>query len=179
MSDYPLTASQRSLLEQQLRETKDADLFRRTLAVLEAADGRPIAEIARLIRASRPSVYHWLERFRSTPGPGGLVDHRGSNHPTLWTDERQALLAASLEQPPDHFGYQAVVWTAALLQEHLARCGGIRPSERSIRRELRRQGYVWKRPRYVLDPDPEAEKKKSDPPRTGASVAALGQALRG
>src|SRR5216117_3599659 len=108
MSDYPLTASQRSRLEQQLRDTKDAGLFRRTLAVLEAADGRPIAEIARLLRTSRPSVYHWLARFRATPGPAGLADHRGTNHPTLWTDARQALLATSLEQPPDHFGYQAV-----------------------------------------------------------------------
>ena len=33
MSDFPLTPSQRRRLEQQLRATKDAGVFRRTLAV--------------------------------------------------------------------------------------------------------------------------------------------------
>ena len=179
MSDFSLTLAQRRRLEQQLRATQDADVFRRTLAVLEAAAGRPVTEIASLLRTSRPSVYQWLERFHSSRDPGSLRDHRGGNHPTLWTDERQALLAASLEKPPDRFGYPAVEWTAPLLREHLARCGGTRPSLRSIRRQLHQQGYVWKRPRYVLDPDPEAEKKTLDPPRTGASVTTLGPALRG
>jgi len=179
MRDFPLTPLQRRRLEAQLRATQDAGVFRRTLAVLEAASGRPVAEIAHLLRTSRPSVYQWLERFRSSLDPGSLRDHRGGNHPTLWTDELQALLATSLEAPPDQFGYQAVEWTAPLLREHLARWSGTRPSLRSVRRELHHQGYVWKRPRYVLDPDPEAEKKTPDLPRTGPSVAALGQALRG
>jgi transposase len=120
-----------------------------------------------------------LERSRSNLDPGSLQDHRGSNHPTLRTDELQALLAASLEEPPDHFGYQAVEWTAPLLREHLSRWSGTPPSLRSVRRQLHQQGYVWKRPHYVLDSDPEAEKKTLDPPRTGASVATLGLALRG
>jgi transposase len=179
MSVYPLTPVQRGGLEQQLRTTADAGVFRRTLAVLEAASGRPIGEIARLLRTSRPSVYQWLERFRAAPEPDSLLDHRGGNHPTLWTDELQALLAASLAAPPDQLGYPAVAWTVPLLQEHLARCGGRRPSERSIRRQLHQQGYVWKRPRYVLEPDPEAEKKTADQTRIGAVVAALGDPVRG
>jgi transposase len=179
MHDFPLTPSQRRRLEQQLRATRDAGVFRRTLAVLEAASGRPVAEIARLLRTSRPSVYQWIERFRAAPDLSSLTDHRGDNHPTLWTDELQALLAASLEQSPDHFGYPAVVWTAPLLQEHLARWGGTRPSLRSIRRQLHQQGYGWKRPRYGLDPDPEAEKKTPDQARFGTVVAPLGQAVRG
>lgn len=174
MSDFSLTLSQQRRLELQLRTTQDAGVFRRTLAVLEAAGGRPVAEIARLLRTSRPSIYHWVEGFRSSPDPGSLQDRRGGNHPTLWTDELQALLAASLEEPPDRLGYQAVEWTAPLLREHLALWSGTRPSLRSIRRQLHQQGYVWKRPRYVLVPDPEAEKKRPDPPGTGASVAALG-----
>ncbi|HEX2610690.1 MAG TPA: helix-turn-helix domain-containing protein [Gemmatimonadales bacterium] len=179
MSALPLTPAQRRRLEQQLRATQDAGLFRRTLAVLEATGGRPVAEVARLLRTSRPSVYQWLERFRCSRDPASLQDHRGGNHATLWTHELQALLAASLAEPPDHFGYPAVEWTAPLLREHLARCGGTRPSLRSVRRQLHQQGYVWKRPRYVLAPDPDAEKKTLASPRSGASVAALGPALRG
>ncbi len=179
MRDFCLTAAQRLRLEQQLRETTEAGVFRRTLAVLEAAGGQPIAALARLLRTSRISVYHWLESYRSRPHPGTLTDHRGGNHPTLWTEALQALLAASLEQRPDDFGYPAVEWTVPLLQEHLAHYGGVRPGETTLRQQLHQQGYVWKRPRYVLEPDPEAEKKTPHPPAVAAPAPARRQALRG
>jgi transposase len=179
MSELQLTASQRRRLEQQLRSTHDAGLFRRTLAVLEAASGRPIAEIARLLRTSRVSVYHWIERYDQARDPTCLADHRGGNRPSPWTEELQAVLRCSLGQRPDHFGYQAVEWTVALLQDHLARWAGERPSATTIRRQLHALGYVWKRPRYVLDPDPEREKKTADSSGDPAIVAPLGQAVRG
>jgi transposase len=179
MSELHLTASQRRRLEQQLRSTRDAGFFRRTLAVLEAAGGRSIAEIARLLRTSRVSVYHGIDCYDRTRDPTCLADHRGGNRPSLWTEELQAVLRSSLGQRPDHFGYQAVEWTVALLQEHLARWAGESPAATSIRRQLHAMGYVWKRPRYVLDPDPEREKKTADPPGNPPIAAPVGQALRG
>ena len=178
MSELRLTAPQRRRLEQQLRSTRDADLFRRTMAVLEAADGRSISEIARL-RASRVSVYHWVARYEGARDPTCLADHRGGNRPSLWTEELRTALRSSLEQQPERFGYQAVDWTVALLREHLAFWAGERPAAISIRRQLHDLGYVWKRPRYVLDPDPEREKKTADSPGNPAVAARLGQAVRG
>src|SRR5438128_213039 len=160
MRDFRLTATQRRQLERQLRDTADAGVFRRTLAVLEAANGRPVAEIARLLRTSRPSVYQWLHAYGHAYNPESLTDHRGGNHPTLWTPELRALLAASLAQPPDAWGYPAAEWTGPLLQEHLARSGGVRPSEDALLEELHRQEYSWKRPRRQLAPDPDQEKKR-------------------
>src|SRR4051812_27250390 len=107
MSCFRLTASQRRRLERQLRTTPDAGLFRRTLAVLEAADGRSIAEMARLLRTSRVSIYHWIESYDRARDPACLADSRGGNHPSVWTEELQAALAASLGERPDHLGYQA------------------------------------------------------------------------
>src|SRR5262249_1730947 len=40
-------------------------------------------------------------------------------------------------------------------------------------------GYVWKRPRYVLDPDPELEKKTADPPHHPAAATPDRAAGRG
>jgi transposase len=179
MSGLRLTAAQRRGLERQLRSTHDAGLYRRTLAVLEAADGRPVAEIARLLRTSRVAVYRCIERYDSARKPDRLVDSRGGNHPSVWTEELQAVLSDGLGRRPEHFGYQAIAWTVPLLQEHLAHCGGGRPSETSIRRQLHALGYVWKRPRYVLQPDPERDKKTADSPRDPGTSAAVGQAVRG
>jgi transposase len=179
MSGFRLTAAQRRRLEQQLRATRDARLYRRTLAILEAADGRPISEVARLVRTSRRSVHYWIESYERAYDPACLADHRGGNHPTLWTEELQAALHAGLERRPDQLGYQAVEWTVPLLGEHLARCAGQRPSATSIRRQLHESGYVWKRPRYVLDPDPERDKKTADSPGHPPAAAPMGQAVRG
>jgi len=180
MSGLRLTAAQRRSLEWQLESTRDAGLYRRTLAILEAAGDRPVAEIARLLRTSRVTVYRWVECYDRARDPNCLVDSRGGNHPSVWTDEFQAVLSDGLGRRPEHFGYQAVEWTVPLLQEHLARCGdGGSPSETSIRRQLHALGYVWKRPRYVLQPDPEREEKTADPPGDPAIAAAVGQAVRG
>ena len=73
MRDFFLPPALRRRLEQQLRATQDADVFRRTLAVLEAAAGRPVTAIASLLRTSRPSIYHWLQGFRSSLAPGSLA----------------------------------------------------------------------------------------------------------
>jgi transposase len=179
MSGLRLTAAQRRRLEQQLRTTRDAGLYRRTLAILEAAGGRPVSEVARLLRTSRRSVHYWIEAYEQARDPSSLADHRGGNHPPLWTEDLRSALHTSLERRPDHFGYKAIAWTVPLLQEHLARCTGLQPSSTSIRRELHASGHVWKRPRYVLDPDPERDKKTTDPPGGAAVAAAVGQAVRG
>jgi transposase len=179
MSGLRLTAAQRRRLEQQLRATRDAGLYRRTLAILEAAGGRPIAEVARLLRISRRSVHYWVASFEHSRDPTCLADHRGGNNPSLWTEDLRAALLASLERGPDRFGYQAVEWTVPLLREHLASCAGQRPSATSVRRQLHESGYVWKRPRYVLDPDPERDKKTADPPGRPAIATPVGRAVRG
>ena len=179
MSSLRLTDAQRSRLEQQLRDTADAGLFRRTLAVVEAAAGRPVAEIARLLRTSRVSVYHWIACYEQARDPTALADRRGGNHPSLWTEDLQAALVASLQRRPEDFGYQAVEWTIPLLREHLGRWREEGLSETSVRRQMHDLGYVWKRPRSVLDPDPEREKKTAHPPGNRRAAAALGEAVRG
>lgn len=179
MNSIRLTDAQQRRLEQQLRDTPDAGLFRRTLAVLEAASGRPIAAIARMLRTSRVSIYHWIACFEQARDPGALVDQRGGNHPSLWTEDLQAALVASLQQLPEDLGYQAVEWTIPLLREHLQRWRAVDLSETSLRRRLHELGYVWKRPRYVLAPDPQREKKTAHPPGSRGAAAALGEAVRG
>src|SRR5437016_1557505 len=120
MNTLHLSAVEQRRLEQQLQQTADAGLFRRTLAVLEAAAGRPVTEIARVLRTSRVSIYGWVACFEQARDPACLADHRGGNHPTVWTDDLVAVLTASLRRRPEEFGYQAVEWTVPLLREHLA-----------------------------------------------------------
>src|SRR5436190_6682855 len=172
MSRLDLTSWQRRRLQRQLAETRDARLFRRTLAVLEFDRGRPAAEIARMLGVTRQSVYHWIEVYTKESDPAALEDQPGRGCPALLDEDHEHLLEALLAGSPQDFGLAPVNWTAALLCEALELATDQPVSERTLRRVLHRLDYVWKRPRYDLDPDPEREKKTPHSPANPGLAAA-------
>jgi transposase len=159
MDGIALSLRQRRQLERQLAETTDARVYRRTLAVLEVARGVPLAEVARTLSVTRQSIYNWIETFLSAGDAQSLQDDPRAGRPTVWNEQRVWWLRALLETSPAEWGYFAGSWTVPLLREHVAEYLGEHVSADTVRRELSRLGYVWKRCRYVLQPDPEKEKK--------------------
>ncbi len=93
MSRLRLTARQQRQLHDQLRTARTAWLYRRTLALVEAAQGKPIAHIARSLGVSRRSLYHWQRRDTAHHDPAALVDRKGSGHPREWTPPLRACWA--------------------------------------------------------------------------------------
>jgi transposase len=163
MIDVRLTPSQRCRVSAQLRATDDASYGRRLSAILALDEGDPVSEVAERLGVTRQTVYNWARTFEAGGGVMALEDRYGGGRPSLWTPELEALLLAALQQRPDQLGYPGPNWTIPLLQGHLERCGGQRLSDDTIRRQMRRMDYVWKRSRYVLPPDPEREKKTRYP----------------
>jgi transposase len=161
MSELSLTPAQRQRLQRQLKHTQDARVYRRTLALLQVDQGTPISQVAHLLGVTRQSIYNWIDDYSQSHDPAALADEQRTGRPTFWTEDLQGQLQCLLRQSPDQLGYPAVNWTIPLLREQLGRCTGQWPSEDTLRRQLHRLDYVWKRPRYVLDPDPELEKKKA------------------
>lgn len=162
MDTITLTAWQRRRLQQQLQSARDARLYRRTLAVLDVARGEPVASIARRLGVTPRAIYYWLDCYCQNRDPRALQDRDRPGRPTLITEADGDLLRGLLlGQSPQKLGYFATEWTVPLLQDYLARHTGRRTSDDTIRRELRRQGFVWKRSRYALDPDPELRGKKA------------------
>jgi transposase len=172
MDTQTLTFWQQRHLEQQLRSAPDARVFRRTLAILEVAAGEPVPAVARLLRVSPRAVYHWLAAYAADRSPASLVDADRPGRPTLLSDWERALLRELLAGSPQDHGYPATVWTVPLLQQHLLQHAGLRLSEDTIRREIHRLNYSWKRPRYRLQPDPEAGGKKAAYPQPSEAAAA-------
>jgi transposase len=173
MDTITLTAWQRHGLQRQLRATHDARLYRRTLAVLEVARGEPVASVARRLGVTPRAVYYWVGLYADGHDPDALRDRDRPGRPPLLTQgDRDRLRELLLGPSPQDLGYFATEWTVPLLREHLARRTGRRPSDDTIRRELRRQQFVWKRSRYALDPDPELRGKKAAHPPADKALAA-------
>jgi transposase len=142
------------------------------MAVLALDEGEPVSEVAERLGVTRQAVYNWARAFEAGGGAAALEDHYRGGRPTVWTEELEAELLAALRRRPDRLGYPGPNWTIPLLRDYLERCGGRRLSVDTIRRRLRRLDYLWKRPRYVLPPDPEREKKTRYPPAAGGPAAA-------
>jgi transposase len=165
MSQFRLKALQRRRLRRLLHETSDLNLYRRCLALLEVDSGRSVADVARSLGVTRQSIHSWIARFDDAGREEDLADRYGGGRPARLGDDDVAGLVALLGRSPQHLGSPAANWTVPLLRAFLHRATGADVSEPTVRRQLRRLGYVWKRPRYVLDPDPEREKKTPDRPQ--------------
>lgn len=160
VENWRLTASERKRLQTRLHEAAEVSEYRRVVALLAIADGMSVAEVSRWLGVTRQCIYQWRERFRSARCRSScLLDRPRSGRPPLWDEEAVAVLQSIIRRLPDELGYSALNWTVGLLQEHMEACLGWFPSEESLRNQLHRLGYVWKRPRYVLEPDPQREKK--------------------
>jgi transposase len=179
MDRLKLNGWQRRRLRRQLRATHDARLYRRTLAILEVDRGRSARDVALSLGVEPRTVYYWIEAYLQGHDPASLADGQRPGRPSVWAGGLERRLLAAMARSPQGLGYPSVEWTVPSLQAHLASHGGEPPSDETIRRQLRRLGYVWKRSRYVLDPDPELEKKTADPPPPPAAAAPKRRPRRG
>ena len=96
MSRLNLTSWQQQRLRRQLAETRDARLYRRTLAVLEFDHGRSAADIARTLGVTRQSVYDWVEASTQDHDPASLEDEGGRDATRCWAKTRSTCWRLSL-----------------------------------------------------------------------------------
>jgi len=151
---FHLTPQQRFQLRRLLRTTDDLGAYRRTLALLQLDRGDTVTDVAAILGVSRRAVHRWIGGYSDHPVLRSLTTHQSTGRPSEWDEDGPSHPQRHLHQPPDHFGYQATGWTVPLLQTHLALWGLTDLSDATLRRQHHALGYVWKRPRYVLVPDP-------------------------
>jgi len=154
-----VTESQRIELEAAAAAERGVRRWRRFRAVLLLAEGQAPAAVAHALRCSRASIYAWAARWRAAGAAGLREGDHGGGRAKLG-EAGEAALEGVLASDPQARGHQATGWTVPLLRTELARAG-TQVGERTIRRALKRRGYRWKRPQYVLGrPDPAYEEKR-------------------
>lgn len=155
-----LTVEDRAALTTALAREKRVRQWRRYQAVLLVGEGRSPEAAAQAVGGSRASVYNWVAAWRRE-GSAALADAprpvRGRRRLDAAGEEVVTDLLAS---DPQQHGHHATGWTVPLIHGELTKRGYI-ISERTTRRTLRRLGWRWKRPKYVLGrPDPQYDEKK-------------------
>ena len=148
-------------LTRALHRVTEARTYRRVQALLLVAQGRKVAEVARITGARPWSVYAWARVYLQTHRPDRVADAPRPGRPRVAETLTEARLVREFRRDPMRLGYTATGWTVALLVEHLQRQYDVAISPRTLRRRLRDLDLRWKRPRYVYaTKDPNRAQKK-------------------
>lgn len=154
-----LSERERAALADAAAHERRVRRWRRYQAVLRVAAGERPEAVAASLGCSRASVYNWLAAWRDE-GLAGVMEAAHPPPVLAHTAPLEALLNGLIADDPQRHGHHATAWTVPLLHGE-ARAAGIAVSARTVRRAVRRLGWRWKRPKYVLGrPDPAYEKKK-------------------
>jgi transposase len=154
-----LSDTERAALVDAAAHERRVRRWRRYQAVLLVANGTRPEDAAASVGCSRASVYNWLAAWREE-GLVGLVEAAHPPPVPAHTAPLETLLTTLLADDPQRYGHHATAWTVPLLHGEAQRAG-IAVSERTVRRAVRRLGWRWKRPKYVLGrPDPAYAEKR-------------------
>lgn len=132
-------------LQARWRESRDATLARHYQVIWLLAEGRTVAEVARLTGFVRRWVEELVVRYNRF-GPSSLGDRRRSNgaKPRILTLAILAMLRERVKGPPDDGG----VWTARKVAAVIAVALGVaRVAEQRGWEALRAIGWTIQRPR--------------------------------
>jgi len=154
-----LTADEHDALAAAAAHERRVRHWRRFQALLLVADGKTPEATADAVGCSRASVYNWLTAWQRA-GIGGLVEEPHAPPIRGHTAALETLLTGLLTGDPQAYGHHATGWTVPLLHGEVTRAG-YTVSARTVRRIVRRLGWRWKRPKYVLGrPDPAYAEKR-------------------
>jgi putative transposase len=133
----------------------DPGLRLRAHIALLLADGYPWAAVAAVLYCPTRTIGRWHKRF-GAGRLGALLGRPRGAPPRLGPRWPAAVVRWVTALAPRAFGYLRSRWACALLALALARTHRLGVSRETVRRWLRQEGIVWRRPRPVLrrrDPD--------------------------
>ena len=158
MIHIELIPEQREALEK-ARRIRSTNLAERCLAILLSDRGQRVHAIAEFMGRHEHTIRSWLKAYlqegidglKATP-PVGRTNHKEQTALTL--------LQPVLAQHPSEYGYLEAGWSTNLLVDYLHR-QGLETSESTVKRALKRGGWVYKRFAKTMPAHaPSSEEKK-------------------
>jgi transposase len=148
-------------LKKALKRTADKRTFQRVQAVLLAAQGRTIKEVAEIASVTGQTVYTWVSLYLAQHQVATLEDAPRSGRPLIAKPITKARILRELQRNPLRRGYRTTVWTVELLAERLNELYQCKISPYTLRRRMKAIGLRCVRPRYFYEEkDPHRTQKK-------------------
>ena len=153
-----LIPEQREALEK-ARRIRSSNLAERCLAVLLSDQGQRAPAIAASMGRHEHIIRSWLKAYMQD-GLDGLKETPPIGRTNRKEQAAVAMLQPVLAKAPSDYGYLEAGWSANLLVDYLRR-QGLEASESTVKRALKRGGWVYKRFAKTMPVEaPSAEEKK-------------------
>lgn len=141
------------------KEEHPAEVRLRAHIVLLLSRGHSWSLIEEVLFCSSATISRWNERFRCG-GIDAVIEEKRGRRASLLVGWAMVLVFWIKALTPREFGYCRSRWCCATLALVLWQERGVRVSAETVRRCLRAQNLVWRRPRPVLGPrDPQRDWK--------------------
>jgi putative transposase len=149
LRDYELQPDELAIIEQAMASDKRPEVRERATALRLLHLGFAMYEVAEMLNIRRSTLYYWRVRWQES-GLEGLANKPKSGRPRKADAVYCQQLETVLEQDPAALGYPFHIWTVDRLRAHLAQLTGISLSHERFRDVMKRQGYVYRRPKKSL-----------------------------
>jgi transposase len=169
MCSIRLSPKDRNALLGYFRHDLDPQVRQRAHLLLLLDRGYAWSVIAEVLFTSPDTIARWQRRFRDEGVAAVLGRPRGRRRSTAWS-WAASVVAWVLTCRPADFGFARSRWCCEAVAVVLWEDHQVPASRETVRRCLRQQGLVWRRPRPTLSP--------KDPDRA-AKLAALRRLLAG
>lgn len=137
-----LPPEQRLILEQ-ARRIRSSNLSERCLAVLLSDRGQRVPAIAETLGRHEHTIRSWLKAYLQA-GIEGLKDTPPLGRTNRKEQSALSILPPVLAKPPSDYGYLEAGWSTTLLVDYL-HGQGLEASDSTVKRALKRGGWVYKR----------------------------------
>ena len=155
-----LSRAEKRKLRVWIRRERDAGMRTRMTMILHLSKGRSVQQTADALDVARSTVYRVAERFRRWRW-AGLADQREDNGRVAVDECFVWLLREAVARSPADYGFARPTWTQELLCRAMAERTGVRVSQATMSRLLKRIGARRGRPRPVLRcPWPKERQKR-------------------
>jgi putative transposase len=159
MTSIALTAQDRNALLGHYRRHPDPQVRQRAHLLLLLDQGYTWATIAAVLFTSPDTIARWKRRFEAG-GVGEVLGRpRGRRRSAAWSWAATVVLWV-LTRRPDEFGFARSRWSCAAVAVVLQEDYAVPVGRETVRRWLRQDDLVWRRPRPTLRPrDPQRQAK--------------------
>jgi transposase len=147
--NYTLPETDVAELKNVIRKDKRVEVVQRATAIKMLHDGQSVQRVAGSVLLSTTTVRYWFDRWLEH-GVAGLETHPRSGRPPRLTPAYWEVIEKALATNPTTLGYTFTIWTLERLRDHAQSETGIRVNANYLSEQMKKQGYVYRRPRHDL-----------------------------
>jgi transposase len=136
-------------------------LIKRIHALLSIIEGKPVSEVANLLKLSSQAIYNYITAF-VLKRLDSLVYKRPPGRPRKLTKTQRKVLAKLIERGPEKAGYDCGCWDTVLIQDLVYTRFGVAYHPHYVAELLKNMGFSYQKARFVsdhLDDVAEAQQK--------------------